>query len=314
MNFAAQLQILMLELQLPSPLQQLQHSLFDEKQLQVWIKRDDLIHTGISGNKWRKLEYSILAAREGGKRQVLTFGGAFSNHVVATAIACKANGLSSIGMIRGEAHQSLNPTLRQAVEAGMQLKYLDRGLYKQKESPSFLAQLKVRYPDAFIVPEGGANAEGVKGCRKIISEVPFQPDYVLCSAGTGTTAAGLLSEMEEGELIVLPAIKGALGLKQDILTFSKKANVTSKLKMVHDFHFGGYAKVKAELVTFVNRFYADFQIPLDLIYTAKMAYGFWELLKQDYFPPNSKVLLIHTGGLQGNKGMMERYKINLDYT
>lgn len=304
----------MLQLQLPSPLQQLQHPMFEQKQLEVWIKRDDLIHAEVSGNKWRKLAYSIKAAREAAKTQLLTFGGAFSNHIVATAIACEANGLESIGLIRGEVHKPLNPSLKRAEQAGMQLVYLERSLYKRKNSGAFLDELKQKYPNAFIVPEGGANAEGVKGCRQILEEVPFEVNYVLCSAGTGTTVAGLLSEIRAAELIVIPAIKGDLGIKQEILNLSEQVGFSPSLKMVYDYHFGGYAKIKSDLVDFANNFFADFEIPLDLIYTAKMAYGFWDLLKQDYFLPKSKVLLVHTGGLQGNKGMIERYGINLDYT
>lgn len=304
----------MLQLQLPSPLQQLRHPLFNQKQVEVWIKRDDLIHAEVSGNKWRKLIYSIEAAKSENKKQILTFGGAYSNHIVATAIACEANGLDSIGLIRGEAHKPLNPSLKKAKQAGMQLVYLERSLYKRKRSTAFLDELKQKYPNAFIVPEGGANPEGVKGCKQILKEVPFEVNYVLCSAGTGTTAAGLLSKIDNAELIVIPAIKGDLGIKQDILNLIEQEGHSPKLKMVYDYHFGGYAKIKSDLVEFANNFFIDFGIPLDLVYTAKMAYGFWDLLKQDYFSPKSKVLLVHTGGLQGNEGIIERYGINLDYT
>ncbi|MEQ8908063.1 MAG: pyridoxal-phosphate dependent enzyme [Vicingaceae bacterium] len=299
-------------LQLPSPIEELKNPTFQQKGVRVFMKRDDLVHPEISGNKWRKLKFNILAAKAEGKTSILTFGGAFSNHIAATAVACRLAGMESIGVIRGDEFKSLNPTLKLAKEAGMHLHFVPRNEYKRRNELAYRNRLLDQYPNAYLVPEGGANQNGVRGCEEIMSETDHSFDYLLTAAGTGTTAAGLLKSMQKGRLVVFSALKGAASLEEDIVEMAGYS-YSGALTMQNDFHFGGYAKLKPGLVNFVNQFYLDFKIPLDLVYTGKMVYGFWQLLEADFFPLGSQVLLLHTGGLQGNKGMQERYGVQLSF-
>tara|TARA_B100001109_G_scaffold255725_1_gene260366 strand:- start:4647 stop:5561 length:915 start_codon:yes stop_codon:yes gene_type:complete len=300
-------------LTLPSPIQEIHHPLFIEKHLQVFVKRDDLIHPEISGNKWRKLKYNIEEVVQKNKVGILTFGGAYSNHIVATAVACQLAGIACIGVIRGDEFKTLNPSLQQAQNAGMKLHFVSRAEYALKTEMIFLNSLKEKFEDFFMVPEGGSNDLGVKGCQELLDEIKQPFDYLLCAAGTGTTAAGIYRGMTKGSLVVFPALKGAEKLEQDIRHLAGEANRNVQLNLLTDYHFGGYAKIESELIEFVEQFYKDFSIPLDLVYTAKMAFGFWDLLKKDFFKEGSEVLLVHTGGIQGNRGMIERYGLNLSF-
>src|SRR5690554_446739 len=301
-------------LKFPSPTQKLSDRLLEKKNISLWIKRDDLIHPNVSGNKWRKLKYNIAAARKENKETLLTFGGAYSNHIAATAAAGKIAGMKTIGVIRGDEFVNLNATLAFAQEEGMELHFVSRMVYKNKNEAIFLADLVDKYGNFFTIAEGGANRFGVKGCREIIAEEKEDYNYVCCAAGTGTTAAGILSSLQnEEELLVFPALKGGEGLRTDILSWQKNKENSSQLKMVSEYHFGGYAKVKTELVEFVNSFYRQHQLPLDLIYTGKMMYGLYDLIRKDYFPAGSKILFYHSGGLQGNDGFKQRKNIELVY-
>ena len=300
-------------LNLPSPIQEIHHSLFSKKQLKVFVKRDDLIHTEISGNKWRKLKYNIEEAKRKNKLGILTFGGAYSNHIVATAVACQLAGIACVGVIRGDEFKTLNPSLQQAQNAGMKLHFVSRAEYALKTESTFIKSLKETFGDYFIVPEGGANELGVKGCQELMEEADQPFDYLLCAAGTGTTAAGIYGGMTKGRLVVFPALKGTEKLEHDIKQLAGDVDKKAQLILQTAYHFGGYAKIDSELVEFVEQFYKDFSIPLDLVYTAKMAFGFWDLLQKDFFEKGSQVLLIHTGGLQGNRGMINRYGLTLPF-
>lgn len=265
--------------------------------LEAAMLRLDLLHPEISGNKWFKLKYNLAAARAAGKTHIVTFGGAWSNHIAATAAACQAASLPCTGIIRGEAAPVLSRTLQQAQQYGMQLRFVSREAYRQKESTDW----ERLFPNSFIIPEGGHNAAGARGCKEILPLVPYQNfTHIACAVGTGTTLAGLInSALAQQEVLGFVALKGAGYLQEEVAQLLEPA-VPAKWRLVHDAHLGGYARVTPELTSFINNFYRETKIPLDIIYTGKMALGVQKLVQEGYFPAGSRLLLIHTGGLQGN--------------
>ncbi len=281
---------------------------FLNSQAKLYIKREDLLHPFVSGNKFRKLKYNLLKAKEEKKTSIVTFGGAFSNHISATAAACKEQGFKSVGIIRGEElgenlEKTLggNPTLKFAHDCGMKFKFISRTAYREKNSTDFLASIEKEFPDSFIVPEGGTNDLAVKGCEEILTKEDTQFDIICCPVGTGGTISGLINSSKEHQTIYgFPALKGDF-LKKEIDKFAKKNNY----QLIIDYHFGGYAKVNVELIEFINKFKQENNIPLDPIYTGKMVYGIFDMLKKEKLN-NKKILLIHTGGLQGIEGMNKR--------
>lgn len=295
----------------PIPLQQVKLDFLEEKNIQLHVLREDLIHPIISGNKWRKLFYNLQEANNQGKNQLLTFGGAFSNHIVATAAAGNQFGFKTVGLIRGEEHLPLNPTLKLAVDNGMQLKYISRELYRdEKYNPAFIEKLKNEVGDFYLIPEGGSNAFAVKGCTEIIKNIGLDYDIICCACGTGGTIAGIIAVADETkEIIGFPALKGGEFLKNDIQQLLVDYQQQFLVEINHqnwslntDYHFGGYAKTSSELIDFVNDFYENHTIPLDLIYTGKMLFGILHLAKTTAFFNGKKIVAIHTGGLQGNRG------------
>ncbi|WP_045475117.1 1-aminocyclopropane-1-carboxylate deaminase/D-cysteine desulfhydrase [Winogradskyella sp. PG-2] len=279
----------------------------DDYNIQLYLKREDLIHPHISGNKYRKLKYNLFRAYKLKEDTLLTFGGAFSNHILATAYAGKINNFKTIGIIRGEELDGKiksNPTLSFAKSCGMQLLFVSREDYKRKSNSNYIESLKKKLGEFYLIPEGGTNQLAVKGCEEIISKDDGQFDYICCSVGTGGTISGILNASENHQKILgFPALKGDF-LKQDIRKFAKNDN----WDLVTDYHFGGYGKIKPELITFINRFKSDYNIPLDPIYTGKMMYGIVDLIENDFFHKGSKILAIHTGGLQGIAGMNLKLK------
>lgn len=273
--------------------------------IKVSVKREDMLHPYISGNKFRKLKYNIAEAKKEGKTCLLTFGGAFSNHISATAAAGKEYNFKTIGVIRGEELESKvcqNPTLAFAQECGMELKFIPRDAYRQKTEDAFIDNLRTEFGDFYLVPEGGTNVLAVKGCEEILTHSDAKFTHICCAVGTGGTISGLINSAAEHQKVIgFPALKGA-GLSDDICKFAKKDN----WKLIEHYHFSGYAKVTEELIAFINDFYIKTGIPLDPIYTGKMFFGVIDLINKNYFPPESHVLLIHTGGLQGIKGMNNR--------
>lgn len=276
--------------------------LFAEKNITLVIKREDLLHPFISGNKFRKLKYNILAAQAEGKNTILTFGGAYSNHIAATAYAAKEKGLKAIGVIRGEELQNSwqqNTTLQKAHEDGMQFKFISREAYRQKEEERFIERLKNEFGEFYLVPEGGTNNLAIKGCEEIITQNDKEFNMICSSVGTGGTVSGLINASGPQQRIIgFSALKGDF-LKAEVQKMVKKDN----WEIRNDFHFGGYAKVTAQLVRFINEFKEKTQIPLDPIYTGKMMFGLYHMIKHDTFVPGTKILAIHTGGLQGITGM-----------
>ncbi len=278
-------------------------NLIREKEITLYIKREDLLHPIISGNKFRKLKYNLEEAKQQNKKTLLTFGGAFSNHILAVAGAGAEFGFNTIGVIRGEELENNindNPTLSQAKDFGMQFHFVSRDLYREKETHSFILQLQDKYGDFYFLPEGGTNFLAIKGCEEILTvEDKTFFTHVVCSTGTGGTFSGLVnSSTENQQLIGFSSLKGAF-LSDVIRNFVTKSNWIIN----DDYHFGGYGKVNCELIQFLNAFYKQTKIPLDPIYTGKMVYGVMDLIEKDFFPPNAKILMIHTGGLQGVKGM-----------
>ena len=307
-------------LQVPSPVARLYDPLFDRFGLQVYMKRDDLIDAVISGNKWRKLKYALEKAKHLKLPTLLTFGGAFSNHIAATAALGKRAGFKTIGVIRGEIPEEKNPTLLAAEANGMKLFSVSRTAYHLKEDKAWQQHLRNQFGPLYLIPEGGAGFHGISGCMEILREIKEAPDFVMTAAGTGTTAAGLLlSAPETTKVWAYPALKGAGFLKEEVakwiqlMTFDP-AITTEYLEnfcLRTPYHFGGYAKVNKELIGFMRFFDQHHHIKLDPVYTAKMAFGVYQDIAKGKFARGSRLLLLHTGGLQGIKGMEQRLGISI---
>lgn len=278
-----------------------------EKKVSLTIKREDLNHPLISGNKYRKLKYNLVEAEKQGFGTILTYGGAFSNHIAATAYAGKLHGFKTIGVIRGEElHDKWpeNPTLKLAYDHGMQFHFIARDIYREKENPTEREKLKSLFGSFYRLPEGGSNILAVKGCEEILTASDMGFNYIATAVGTGGTLAGITNASDSKQRVLgFPALKGDF-LKEDIRKFAHKEN----WRLQTAYHFGGYAKVSVELVDFINRFKRETQISLDPIYTGKLLFGILDMVKKDQFRPNTKVLAIHTGGLQSIAGMNEKLK------
>lgn len=268
----------------------------------VAIRREDLIHPFISGNKYRKLKYNLLQAKAENQMTLLTFGGAFSNHIAAVAFAGKEHNFKTIGIIRGDELRDKiqeNPTLKFAQENGMQFDFVSRSDYSNKETPEFIAQLKHKFGSFYMIPEGGTNDLAIKGCEEILTPEDSQFDYICCAVGTGGTISGLINaSLPHQKVLGFPALKGDF-LIEEIRKFAQNQN----WKLSTEYHFGGYGKIDLELINFINNFNESNNVPLDPVYTSKMAFGVLDLIAKNYFPSNSKILLIHTGGFQGIQGM-----------
>jgi 1-aminocyclopropane-1-carboxylate deaminase len=280
--------------QLPSRLDKITNELTRKHSVNLFIKRDDLIHPEISGNKWRKLKYNIAQAKQDNKSAILTFGGAFSNHITATAKACEVFGFKSIGIIRGEAYSPLNKSLQFAKDCGMELIYLDRENYKLKNIDALLTTHDSRLlSEAYILPEGGANELAVKGCAEIVSEIDIDFDYICCASGTGTTIAGIASNLQpHQQAIGFPVLKGGEFLYDEI-----KKLINVECLLMTEYHFGGYAKTTPALIKFIKEFHQEHQILLDYVYTGKLLYGIFDLISKNYFPENATIIAVHTGGV-----------------
>lgn len=290
-------------------IQELTNPLLSEKQVKAHVLRLDLIHPTIGGNKYFKLKYNLEQAKAEGKKTVLSFGGAYSNHIAALAAAGQEFGFKTIGVIRGdELSDESNPTLHLAKQNGMEFHFVDRETYRKKDDVDFIENLKQKFGDFFLVPEGGSNSLAVKGCLEIKNYIPIDFDTIMCACGTGGTIAGItLSLNESQKAIAIPVLKGAEFLEKEIKKLQSdycllEASV-NKIKVpeiIYDYHFGGYAKTSPDLSAFIKNFESDYNIPLDKIYTAKLMFAFIDLLKTDFFKPNSSIILVHTGGIQGN--------------
>lgn len=265
--------------------------------IHLTIRRLDLVHPQISGNKFFKLKYNFLEAQNLGFNQVLTFGGAYSNHIAATAFAAHQFGFGCIGIIRGEElkDKPLNATLRLAQTLGMQLHFVSREAYRLKKCDDFLEQLKQQYPEHYVIPEGGTNAFAIQGCREILTKKDDEFDLICCAVGTGGTVAGLIEASQPHQYILgFSALKGEF-LNDDVSKLTSKKN----WKIIDDYCCGGYAKTSPQLLQFMQHFEEKYNIPLEQIYTAKMLMGIQHLIQENYFKTHTNILVIHTGGLQG---------------
>lgn len=275
------------------------HPLLDKNSAQLDMLRLDLLHPTISGNKWFKLKYNIQAARAENKTCLLSFGGAYSNHLHALAYAGKEFGMKTIGIIRGERVE--NPTLHDCEKWGMQLCYISRSDYRLKADEHFLAAIQEKFPHAYIIPEGGKNALGVKGCTEILDGVDMENyDFITCSVGTGATFAGLIdANYPKAELLGFKAVKNGEYLHRSIEQYTSKRN----WKLITNYHFGGFAKKNPELVSFMMDFRIKQGIELDFVYNAKMMFGLFNMIEQTTLFDQKKILAVHTGGLQGNRSL-----------
>lgn len=271
---------------------------FAEKEVEADVLRLDKIHPLVSGNKWFKLRYYLEEAVLQGKKNILTYGGAWSNHILATAAACKINNLTCLGIIRGEEAPKLSATLIQSRELGMELVFTSREDYQTKKIPEPFSS-----KEYFLIPEGGFGARGAAGAATILDYCTKEKyTHICCASGTGTMTAGLINGSHPStQIISISVLKNNLSLDnhiQQLLNGKEK-----RFQVIHDYHFGGYAKFKPALLTFMNEFYAATKIPTDFVYTAKLFFAVDDLLGNDFFAPGSRLLIIHSGGLQGNASL-----------
>jgi 1-aminocyclopropane-1-carboxylate deaminase len=328
---------------IPSPLQIVPIDFVSGRNIRLFLKRDDLLHNyfqkilfrdsiftpSVSGNKFRKMKYNLLYMEKMAINRLLTVGGAFSNHIHATAAAGKLFGIETIGVIRGERMETLSPTLRFAEACGMSLRFVSRADYRDKEL--LMNTLKAQISDFYYLPEGGTNALAMRGTAEIVGEIEQQlngiaPDFICTPCGTGGTIAGIISATTHSTRVLgFSALKGNFLQKEvtnlleirknDIYTEGslleiseeEKTNKNNNWSINTDFHFGGYARWTPELIDFINDFKHKNDIPLDPIYTGKMMFGIYKLIEAGYFPENSTIVAVHTGGLQGIEGFNQRF-------
>lgn len=271
------------------------------------ILRLDKIHNGASGNKFFKLKYNFLEAEKKGYKRILTFGGAFSNHIVATAISAKSSGFKSIGIIRGE--QVINPTLTLAQKYGMEIYFIDREDYRKKETEDFIENIKGKFDNPFIIPEGGTNDLALNGTAEIHDFIPKHYNLITACFGTGGTLAGLIEGKSEHQKILGISVLKGDWVKDELKNLI--GNDIGNWDLTTNYHFGGYAKWKQELIDFITEFYEKTAVPLDPVYTGKMMYGLMMEWKKDNISADDHILAIHSGGLQGIAGFNQRFGFDL---
>ena len=287
-----------------SRIQKIDHPELTKREIQLYIKREDELHPVISGNKMRKLKYNLKAAKTQNKKTLLTFGGAFSNHLLATAAAAKEHKFKAVGVVRGDelAYQNLNPTLAKAVEYGMQLHFVSRDYYKNLTQQNAELPAQLNGSDVYVIPEGGANELAVQGCQEILTESDSDFNFIFCAAGTGTTMAGIAKSIKAPQKLIGVASLRDTGLKRRIADLSEQ----SEFELLDEYHLGGYAKINSDYIHFLNDFYRQTKVLLDPIYTGKMMYAIFDKVNFGNFDKESQILAIHTGGLQGIQGMNQR--------
>lgn len=289
------------------PIQAINDSTTQKYGINLYVLRTDLNHPTISGNKLFKLKYNIQEARKKHINTLLTFGGAFSNHIAATAAAGKEYNFKTVGIIRGEEYKTLNPTLQFAKDCGMEIRYVPRTLFKNKNE--LLKQVHAVYPEkeTYVIPEGGSNELGIKGCKEITESINSNFDYVCAPCGTGATITGIILSLKSNQKAVgFQVLKGEHYIKNEVVHWLKKLNEhnvdAEQWSINEDYHFGGYAKINDELRDFVAQFKQSNNIPLDYVYTGKMMFGIYDQIKKGVFKKGETIIAVHTGGLQGNEG------------
>lgn len=285
-----------------TPIQKIEEKFFEQNNISLYIKRDDLLHPFINGNKWFKLKYNLFEAAEKNFNQLLTFGGAYSNHISAFFYACKIFGFAGIVVVRGEEYEKLNPTLEFVSGNRIKLHYISRKMYRNKYDESFLFELKKQYGDYFLIPEGGSNSFAVKGCSEIISNIEINFDFIFTACGTAGTLTGIAKSLKESQKAVgIAVLKNGRFLIDEVKRLSQNQKIN--FEIFFDYHFGGYAKFNSALLEFIRDFYQKHQIILEPIYTGKLLFAVYDLIYKNYFPPNSKLVVYHSGGLQGYQGL-----------
>ncbi|TDS17547.1 1-aminocyclopropane-1-carboxylate deaminase/D-cysteine desulfhydrase [Sphingobacterium paludis] len=295
----------MLTFDFHSPVEEISLPLYAEKQVRVFMKRDDLIHPYISGNKWRKLKYTLNQAKQEQRTLLVTFGGAWSNHLLATACAGAKFGFQTYAFVRGERID--NPVLKLCQIFGMQLEFVDRQRYKNKED--LFHERFGNDQHAYFIDEGGYGKQALIGCSEIIDELADHYDHIFCACGTGTTAAGLLEGIHQRglqtTLHAVPVLKGGEFLREEINKLTKRAD--DNLQLHSTYHAGGYAKTTPALIQFINEFTQQTGILLEPTYTGKLLFAVHDLLKKNEIPAHTKILILHTGGLTGLLGMLDKF-------
>jgi len=301
----------MFETQKISIVREIHAETLQKQAVKLFVKRDDLLDPLISGNKYRKLKYNLLNARSSGYDTLLTFGGAYSNHIHAVAAAGNKFGFKTIGIVRGESVKPVNSTIKDARQLGMQLKFISREAYRQKGDKQFLSMLDKEFGPFYCIPEGGANLPAIQGCEEIVNELNnAQYQYICCACGTGCTLAGLICGLQgDHHVLGFPVVKGGTYLTRDIKKWIKarSGKQFSNWQLISDYHFGGFVRWNLDLVHFINAFRAEHRIMLDPLYTGKMFYGIFDLIEKGFFERGSKILAVHTGGLQGIRGFNQRF-------
>ena len=287
-----------------TPIDEIKTNLLEEKGIELFVKREDLNHPEIQGNKLRKLHYNLIQAKEEGHKTILSFGGAYSNHIYALAAAGAYYDFQTIGIIRGEQHHPLNPTLAFAEANQMQLHYIDRTRYRLKNSQLVLNDLKKKFGDFYLIPEGGTNDLAIKGCQEILHQNEKYFDQYILSVGTGGTIAGIIQSLQgQQQVIGISSLKGEF-LEAEVNSLFRQYHLPeyNNWTINHSYHMGGYAKVNEELLHFMEQIEQDHGLLLDPVYTGKALYGIFDMIKKDQFKKGTRLLFIHTGGLQGRKG------------
>lgn len=286
---------------LPPPVQIIKHPVAEKYGVELKVLRLDLIHPVTGGNKYYKLKYNIEQARKEGHDTLLSFGGAYSNHILALSVTGSQNGFKTIGIIRGEEHLPLNKSLQTVTAHGMKLHYVTRQQYRDKYNPGFQKRLQEEFGRFYLVPEGGSNELAVKGCKEILHAVTEPFDIVCCACGTGATVAGIIRSLKPGQKAMgFPVLKGGEFLREEIRRFIAGNNpdeCRTDWTIQTQYHFGGYARQTLRLLQFMHDFQSVTSVPLDRVYTGKMFYGVMDMIQQNYFPPAARILLVHTGGL-----------------
>ncbi|GAA5219003.1 1-aminocyclopropane-1-carboxylate deaminase/D-cysteine desulfhydrase [Corallincola platygyrae] len=294
-----------------SPLQELSLPVCRRHNVRLFIKRDDLLHPQISGNKWRKLKFTLLKAASESREQIVSFGGAFSNHIAALAAAGSAYGFKTTGIIRGEADPD-NPTLRWAQQQGMELKFVDRSIYRQRHDSEYLTKLHSEFPKALIVPEGGTSKDALAGVGELLDEIHAQMDMpidsLVTAVGSGGTLAGLIAKDQSNlQLLGVPVVKDAsLESKIRGLLEGIERENDENWKLMIEPSWGGYGKVPAHLATELNSLAEQLEVPLEPVYTGKAFLTMLAAIESQTIPSGSRVVFLHTGGLQGLKGLAYR--------
>jgi 1-aminocyclopropane-1-carboxylate deaminase len=292
-----------------SPIQLIQSPSIKKQKLIVRVKRDDLLHPTINGNKWRKLKYNLKSMYDSNKNAFITFSGAFSNHLYASSIAAKLYNIKGHVILRGPNIDEKNPTIKMARACNMKLHAVNRITYRQRNDHEYQNEIRAQFPNCYLIPEGGSNLAALKGVQELAQSLP-KSDYIISPTGSGGTLAGLIDGSAATSIILgIAVLKNAEYLNQDILTLSTKAKTQKNWQLLLDYHDGGYGKFSPELWLFCQNIRRTYNLPLEPIYSGKAFYALWRLIDQGYFPAHSSITFVHTGGLQGLDGLRYRQLI-----